>query len=88
MIIKVISDVTSAVHYFEEDPNISTIEENVEDGIITFLYKGTREEQVDMLKNALLANIAIYSATEIEKDLEDIFMAITKEAQNDATKTV
>ena len=88
MTIKVISDVASAVRHIEEDPNISTIEANVEDGIITFLYKGTREEQVDMLKNALLANIAIYSATEIEKDLEDVFMAITKEAQNDATKTV
>ena len=88
MTIKVIKDVASAVRHFEEDPKISTIEANEDDGIITFLYKGSREEQVDMLKKALLDGIAIYSATEIEKDLEDIFMAITKEAQNDATKTV
>ena len=88
MTIKVISDVASAVRHFEEDPNISTIEANIEDGIITFLYKGTREEQVTMLKKALINDIAIYSATEMEKNLEDIFMAITKEAQNNATKTV
>ena len=37
---------------------------------------------------AFNADLKIYSAIEVEKDLEDVFMAITKGAEIDATKAV
>ena len=80
LIVKVLGDVDKAVAFFEEDPHITSIETNPEKETITFLYRGTKEQQVQLLKKALLADILIYSVNEIEKDLEDIFMAITKGA--------
>lgn len=80
LIVKVLGDINNAVAFFEEDPNITTIEAIPEKETITFIYRGTKEQQVQMLKQALLADILIYSVNEIEKDLEDIFMSITKGA--------
>lgn len=80
LIVKVLGDLHKAVAFFEEDPYITSIEAFPEKETITFLYRGTKEQQVQMLKQALLADILIYSVNEEEKDLEDIFMSITKGA--------
>jgi ABC-2 type transport system ATP-binding protein len=80
LIVKVLGDLDKAVAFFEEDPYITSIEAIPEKETITFLYRGTKEQQVQMLKQALLADILIYSVNEVEKDLEDVFMAITKGA--------
>lgn len=80
LIVKVLGDLHKAVAFFEEDPYITSIEAFPEKEKITFLYRGTKEQQVQMLKQALLADILIYSVNEEEKDLEDIFMSITKGA--------
>ncbi len=80
LIVKVLGDLHKAVAFFEEDPYITSIEAFPEKETITFLYRGTKEQQIQMLKQALLADILIYSVNEEEKDLEDIFMSITKGA--------
>lgn len=80
VIVKVMDQLEKARAFFEEDPYISSIE--VADGKkeISFNYRGKTEDQVNLLRKALLADIPIYTLTEEEKDLEDVFMAITKGA--------
>lgn len=80
LVVKVLGDLDKAVAFFEENPHITSIETIPEKQTITFIYRGTIEQQVQMLKQALLADILIYSVNEVEKDLEDIFMSITKGA--------
>ncbi len=76
--VKVLNRLADARAFFEEDPFISGLEilENKQE--VAFTYKGTDEDQVELLRKALLSNIPIYSLTVEEKDLEDVFMAITK----------
>ena len=76
--VKVMKELELARAFFEEDPLISAIEVEKEKNEISFNYKGTDEEQVELLRKAFLSNIPIYSFTAEEKDLEDVFMAITK----------
>lgn len=80
IIVKVVHELEKARVFFEEDPQISSIEVADGKGEIAFNYRGTTEDQVNLLRKALLADIPIYSLTEEEKDLEDVFMAITKGA--------
>ncbi|MGM9950340.1 MAG: ABC transporter ATP-binding protein, partial [Lysinibacillus sp.] len=81
LIVKALGDLQKAVAFFEEDPAITSIQAIPEKETITFLYRGTKEQQVQLLKRALLADILIYSVNEVEKDLEDVFMSITKGAE-------
>ena len=66
----------------EEDPLISSIDVMDNRLEIAFNYRGTDDDQVALLKKAILANLPIYALSEEEKDLEDVFMAITKGADN------
>ncbi|MFJ8238009.1 ABC transporter ATP-binding protein [Ureibacillus sp. NPDC094379] len=83
IIVKVINQLERARAFFEEDPNISSIQLIEERNEIAFSYRGKPEEQVMLLQKALLADIPIYTLTEEEKDLEDVFMAITKGADTE-----
>lgn len=83
IIVKVMNQLEKARAFFEEDPFISSIEVIEEKSELMFNYRGTTEEQVMLLRKALLADIPIYSLTEDEKDLEDVFMAITKGADTE-----
>ncbi|MEK5483698.1 MULTISPECIES: ABC transporter ATP-binding protein [unclassified Viridibacillus] len=65
-----------AISFFEEDPFVTGIETGEQQ--LSFRYRGSDEEQMELLKKAVLANIPILSFAEEEKDLEDVFMAITK----------
>ncbi|SER61511.1 ABC transporter ATP-binding protein [Psychrobacillus sp. OK032] len=68
----------NAVHFFEEDPFVSKVELATEKNAITFTYRGTEEDQINLLKKALDHSLKIISFTETETDLEDVFMEITK----------
>lgn len=81
--VKVVGDIEKARTFFEEDPFVSSITLEDEKHTISFTYRGTVEEQVELLKKALLANISVYSIVEEEKDLEDVFMEITKGADEE-----
>lgn len=78
--VKVAGEIQTAVLFFEEDPLISSIEVNDLHHEVVFSYRGTTEQQIDLLRKAVLANVPIYGMIEEEKDLEDVFMAITKGA--------
>lgn len=82
--VKVTGNVQVAVAFFEEDPFISSIEVDELHHKVAFAYRGTIEQQAEMLRKAVLANVPIYAMTEQEKDLEDVFMAITKGADGNA----
>lgn len=88
VILKIDGDLMHAQKFFEEQPHVSHIELNEKEGKISFFYKGSRDEQVALLKAAFLSDLRIYSALEVEKDLEDVFLAITKGAESNETKAV
>ncbi|WP_335870427.1 ABC transporter ATP-binding protein [Bacillus sp. 2205SS5-2] len=78
IITKVRGLIESAISYFEDDPLISGIESDAETKTISFLYKGGEADQVELLRKAVQNNIPILSFKEVETNLEDIFMEITK----------
>ncbi|WP_313891452.1 ABC transporter ATP-binding protein [Psychrobacillus sp.] len=71
----------NASTFFEEDPFVSKVEMNDEKNSITFKYRGSEEDQIELLKKALDHSLRIISFSEAETDLEDVFMEITKGAK-------
>lgn len=82
IVVKVTDCLNEVRTFLEEDPLISSIDVIENRLEIAFNYRGTDAEQVALLKKAILANLPIYALSEEEKDLEDVFMAITKGADN------
>ena len=82
IVIKVTDCLNEVRAFLEEDPLISSIDVIENRLEIAFNYRGTDADQVALLKKAILANLPIYALREEEKDLEDVFMAITKGADN------
>ncbi|KOS62475.1 ABC transporter ATP-binding protein [Lysinibacillus agricola] len=80
IVIKVTDQLNEVRAFLEEDPLISSIDIMDNRLEIAFNYRGTDADQVALLKKAILANLPIYALSEEEKDLEDVFMAITKGA--------
>ncbi|KOY82476.1 ABC transporter ATP-binding protein [Lysinibacillus macroides] len=82
IVIKVTDGLADVRAFLEEDPAISSIDIIDNRLEIAFNYRGTDVEQVALLKRAILADLPIYAVREEEKDLEDVFMAITKGADS------
>ncbi|MFJ8457923.1 ATP-binding cassette domain-containing protein [Lysinibacillus xylanilyticus] len=82
IVIKVTDRLNEVRAFLEEDPLISSIDLMDNRLEIAFNYRGTNADQMALLKKAILANLPIYALSEEEKDLEDVFMAITKGADN------
>lgn len=82
IVVKVTDRVNEVRAFLEEDPLVSSIDVIDNRLEIAFNYRGTNADQVALLKKAMLANLPIYALSEEEKDLEDVFMAITKGADN------
>lgn len=80
MRVKVAGPVYVVSAFFENDPFVSQIVEKPENNLIEFLYRGSEEEQMVLLRKAMAAQLPILSFAEEETDLEDVFMAITKGA--------
>lgn len=66
------------IPFFENDPFVSKIVEKPDKHTIEFLYRGSEQEQIELLRKAMMQQLPILSFNEDETDLEDIFMAITK----------
>ena len=71
------------IRFFEENPFITNIEKSEVDNGISFSFKGTDEDQVELLKKSMVNDIPILSFTEHVTNLEDVFMEITKGANVD-----
>lgn len=68
----------AAGSFFENDPFVSQITEKPDSNSFEFLYRGSEEDQVMLLRKAISHGLPILSFAEEETDLEDVFMAITK----------
>lgn len=82
IVLKVTDQLDAVRAFLEEDPHISSIDVIENRLEIAFNYRGTDAEQVALLRKAMLTDLPIYALSEEEKDLEDVFMAITKGADN------
>ncbi|MBN6887129.1 ABC-2 type transport system ATP-binding protein [Cytobacillus horneckiae] len=68
----------NAIAFFEDDPLVARLQYLPEQHAIEFTFKGTEQEQVELLRSAINYGLAIRSFAEAQVDLEDIFMEITK----------
>ncbi|WP_407407343.1 ATP-binding cassette domain-containing protein [Peribacillus sp.] len=78
LIIKVHEDIERSIAFLEDNPDISQINTHVDEKTIQFLFKGDAGAQQQLLKSCMLQDLPIVSFSEIETDLEDVFMEITK----------
>lgn len=79
IIVKLFGGKEKAISFFEDDPLVAKLHQR-EDGSLKFVYRGTAQEQTELLKRAILHDLQIISFSEEETDLEDIFMEITRGA--------
>ena len=78
--VKIYEDLEKSLAFFEDDPKVLELKVLEDRMTLQFIYKGTKEEQRILLKKAMLHDLSIISFSEVETDLEDVFMEITKEA--------
>lgn len=76
--IKLAESTNLASAFFENDPFVSKLTLKPEKHLIELLYKGSEQDQIILLRNAIAQGLPILSFAEEETDLEDVFMAITK----------
>ncbi|ANU27822.1 ABC transporter ATP-binding protein [Planococcus versutus] len=76
--VKLVGEMESVIAFFEMDPFVSQIEVQPDKNSIQFFYRGTDEDQLQLLQRAIHQKLPILSFSEEETDLEDVFMAITK----------
>ena len=81
--VKVLGDVDVAKQFFETQPFVYHLVINEFEQRLTFSFTGMEAQQAELLKSAILAGVAVRSFEVEAKDLEDVFMAITKEAIRD-----
>ena len=79
--VKVAGPLELVIPFFENDPFVSKIVEKPDKQTIEFLYRGSEQEQIELLRKAMMQQLPILSFKEDETDLEDVFMAITKGAE-------
>ncbi|MER2190900.1 MAG: ABC transporter ATP-binding protein [Solibacillus sp.] len=77
--VKVLTALEAAEMFFRTQPNVADVSVNTFDQTISFAYTGHDAEQAQLLKQAVLADIQVLSYEVQQRDLEDVFMAITKE---------
>ncbi|WP_062105279.1 ABC transporter ATP-binding protein [Bacillus niameyensis] len=77
IIVKLSEQLDKATAFFEDDPAVSKTV-NLENNLLQFHYTGTDEDQIQLLKKAILADLPIVSFKQLESNLEDVFMEITK----------
>ncbi len=77
IIVTVNADVERSVRFFEDDPDVINLQV-LENRTIQFGYRGSDDLQQALLKKAVLADIPLLSFKPLEKNLEDVFMEITK----------
>lgn len=77
--VKVLSALEVAEAFFCVQPHVGEMTANAFDQTLSFSYSGSDTEQAQLLKQAVLADISVLSYEVQQKDLEDVFMAITKE---------
>jgi ABC-2 type transport system ATP-binding protein len=78
IVVKMTDSLEKAVAFFEDDPFVTKLARRDEQGSLQFFYQGTSEGQIQLLRKAVLNELPIISFSEVETDLEDVFMEITR----------
>jgi ABC-2 type transport system ATP-binding protein len=78
IIVKMMEGLEQAITFFEDDPYVSKLIRRDEENLLQFIYRGSSEEQTLLLKKAILHQLPIISFSEVETNLEDVFMEITR----------
>lgn len=78
IIVKLMGEAAKAIAFFEDDPNVAKLTRGEDENTLQFIYKGSDSEQTELLKKAIMNQLLITSFSEVETDLEDVFMEITK----------
>ena len=76
--VQLLGSLPEFVAFIEEQPFVSAIETDEKRSLVTFSYRGTDEQQRELLKTAVLKDLPIITFSQTETDLEDVFMEITK----------
>lgn len=71
-------DIEKAILLFEDEPNVSNVKRLEHTQHIQFSFSGNGDEQRLLLKKAIISDISIISFSEVESNLEDVFMEMTK----------
>ncbi|MBU9713104.1 ABC transporter ATP-binding protein [Evansella tamaricis] len=77
IIVMVTRDMEKTIRFFEDDPDVINVQRG-SNGSIQFGYKGSDEDQQMLIKKAVMADIPMLSFKQLETNLEDVFMEITK----------
>lgn len=78
--VKLAGELKAAISFFENDPLVAQVSEITGRNSVQFLYKGTDEDQLVLLRKAIESGLLILDFSQEETDLEDVFMEITKGA--------
>jgi ABC-2 type transport system ATP-binding protein len=78
IIVKMMEGLEKAIAFFEDDPYVTKLVRLEEENSLQFIYRGSSEEQTLLLKKAILHQLPIISFSEVETNLEDVFMEITR----------
>lgn len=79
--VRVTYGVEEAQQFFERNPLVSNMHISTKEMLLTFDFSGTKIEQTELLREAMLHDLAIISYTQENHNLEDVFMAITEGAK-------
>lgn len=76
--VHLLGDMTGFISFIEEQPFVSNVTVDERRSLVKFSYRGSDEEQMALLKTAILKDLPIITFSQAETDLEDVFMEITK----------
>lgn len=76
--VHLLGDMTGFISFIEEQPFVSNVTVDERRSLVKFSYRGSDEEQMALLKTAILNDLPIITFSQAETDLEDVFMEITK----------
>ncbi|WAA10679.1 ABC transporter ATP-binding protein [Fervidibacillus albus] len=81
--VKVFGKLDEAMRFFEDDSFVTTVVKNEGKNQVTFRFKGTDEQQIQLLRNAVLQGLPITSFYEQDRNLERVFIDLMKEVEKD-----
>ncbi len=81
IVVKVKDGMEQAIRYFEDDPNVKNMKRMEEKNSFSFTYHGETDEQIELIRKAMVANLPILSFQEIETNVEDVFLEIMREVE-------
>ncbi|WAA13634.1 ABC transporter ATP-binding protein [Fervidibacillus halotolerans] len=81
--VKMNGQLEEAIRFFEDDPFVTSVVKNEGNKQFIFTYKGTDEQQIQLLRSAVLKGLPITSFYERERNLERVFIDIMKEVEKD-----